>query len=119
MKCQHLKGCFFVIFLIKYIYEYEVIFLKKILLSADGPVYLCLVPDIVEKNLQSYIKDYDEYVFKYKTIRIDEYHYRSLVEEVIGFIEWLNENFEEKSSVVKVLDEKELEQYDCLEWWNW
>lgn len=93
--------------------------MKQILLSADGPVYLCLVPDKVEESLELYIKDFDEYVFKYKTIRIDEYHYRALVQEVTGFIDWLNENFEEKSSIVKVLSENELKQYDCLPWWNW
>ena len=71
------------------------IFLKQILLSADGHVYLCLVPDKVEENLVLYVKDFDEYVWEYKTIRIDEYHYRSLVEEVTGFVDWLNERFEE------------------------
>ena len=95
------------------------IFLKQILLSADGPVYLCLVPDKVEENLELYIKDFDEYVLKYKTIRIDEYHYRSLVEEVVGFVDWLNDKFEGKSSIIKVLSEEELKKYNCLVWWNW
>ena len=93
--------------------------MKQILLSADGPVYLCLVPDEVEENLELYINDFDEYVFKYKTIRIDEEHYGSLVEEVAGFVDWLNEKFEEKSSVVKVLNENEIKKYNCLAWWNW
>jgi len=93
--------------------------LKQILLSADGPVYLCLVPDKVEENLELYIKDFDEYVFEYKTIRIDEYHYRSLVQEVTGFIDWLNVSFDEKSSIVKVLSEDEIKQYNSLMWWNW
>lgn len=95
------------------------IFLKQILLSADGPVYLCLVPDKVEENLELYIKDFDEYVLGYKTIRIDEYHYRSLVEEVVGFVDWLNEKFEEKSSIVKVLNDNEIKRYNSLTWWNW
>lgn len=94
-------------------------FLKQILLSADGPVYLCLVPDKVEENLELYIKDFDEYVFQYKTIRIDEYHYRSLVQEVTGFIDWLNKSFDEKSSIVKVLSENEINRYNSLMWWNW
>lgn len=93
--------------------------MKQILLSADGPVYLCLVPDKVEENLELYIKDFDEYVFEYKTIRIDEYHYRSLVQEVTGFIDWLNVSFDEKSSIVKVLSEDEIKQYNSLMWWNW
>ena len=33
--------------------------MKQILLSADGPVYLCLVPDIVEKNLRLYIEEFE------------------------------------------------------------
>ena len=70
--------------------------MKQILLSADGPVYLCLVPDEVEENLELYINDFDEYVFKYKTIRIDEEHYGSLVEEVVGFVDWLNEKLKAK-----------------------
>ena len=94
-------------------------FLKQILLSVDGPVYLCLVPDKVEENLELYIKDFDEYVFQYKTIRIDEYHYRSLVQEVTGFIDWLNKSFDEKSSIVKVLSENEINRYNSLMWWNW
>ena len=93
--------------------------MKQILLSADGPVYLCLVPDKVEENLELYIKDFDEYVFEYKTIRIDEYHYRSLVQEVTGFIDWLNVSFDEKSSIVKVLSEDEIKRYNSLMWWNW
>lgn len=95
------------------------IFLKQILLSADGPVYLCFVPDKVEENLVLYVKDFDEYVWEYKTIRIDEYHYRSLVEEVTGFVDWLNERFEEKSSIVKVLSDSEIKHYNYLTWWNW
>ena len=95
------------------------IFLKQILLSADGPVYLCLVPDKVEENLVLYVKDFDEYVWEYKTIRIDEYHYGSLVEEVTGFVDWLNERFEEKSSIVKVLSDSEIKHYNYLTWWNW
>ena len=93
--------------------------MKQILLSADGPVYLCLVPDIVEKNLRSYIEEFYDYVYEFKRVKIDEYHYQILVDEIIGFIDWLNEKFEEKSSVISILNNDELDKYNHLSWWNW
>lgn len=93
--------------------------MKQILISADGPIHLCLVPDIVANNLYKYICDFDDYVYKYRTIQISELEYRTTVEEVSGFIDWLNEMFDEESKLVRVLDDNEYEQYKRLESWNW
>lgn len=93
--------------------------MKRILLSVDGPYHLCLVPDIVADNLYKYVCDFDDYVWKYKMIKIDDMHYRSTVEEISGFIDWLNENFDEKSMIEKVLMDNEYEEYKQLESWNW
>lgn len=93
--------------------------MKRVLLSVDGPYHLCLVPDIVADNLHKYISDFDDYVWKYKMIKIDENHYRSTVEEITGFIAWLNDKFSEQSKIEKVLQDNEYEEYEQLESWNW
>ena len=93
--------------------------MKKIVLSADGPLHICLVPDIVADNLLDYIDDFYDHAEKFKLIKYDDGKYAFTESEVDGFIHWLNRMFKEQSNILEVVENTRWKEYEDLPWWNW
>ena len=93
--------------------------MKKIVLSIDGPLHICSVPDIVADNLFNYVNDYYDYAEDFKLVKFDDGHYMFTENEIDGFIHWLNRMFKEQSSILEVVEDTRCKEYEDLPSWNW
>lgn len=94
--------------------------MKEIMISADSPISIYLVPDEVAENLREYCMEFLDELYTFSNNReleiIDNEHQPSDQEEAVqydetGFIYWLNEKKfpNQKSSLVRTMTWDEFE----------